>query len=113
MAFAPLGCNSFGQQPQEILRYKWIVTYQAAQRVVSTTHFSLPAAAESVQTSPSYLPGVVDGHNSLLKLHQHAPCAARPTSSCAEPLCCSLLTLPDVPVGVLEPWPGAVLVGVT
>ena len=48
MAFAPLACNSFGQQ--------------APQRVVSLPDFSLPAAAD--------LPGVVDEHASLLQLYK-------------------------------------------
>ena len=62
MAFAPLACNSFGQQAPEMLRYQWIVADRAAQRVVSLPDFSLPAAAD--------LPGVVDEHASLLHLYQ-------------------------------------------
>ena len=62
MAFAPLACISFGQQAPELLRYQWIVADRAAQRVVSSPDFSLPAAAD--------LPGVVDEHASLLQLYQ-------------------------------------------
>ena len=39
MAFAPLACNSFGQQAPEMLRYQWIVADRAAQRVVSLPDF--------------------------------------------------------------------------
>jgi len=35
MAFAPLACNSFGQQAPELLRYQWVVADRAAQRYVS------------------------------------------------------------------------------
>ena len=62
MAFAPLACNSFGQQAPEMLRYQWIVADRAAQRVLSLPDFSLPAAAD--------LPGVLDKHASLLQLYQ-------------------------------------------
>ena len=62
MAFAPLACNSFGQQAPEVLRYQRIVADRAAQRVVSLPNSSLPAAAP--------LPGVVEEHSSLLKLYQ-------------------------------------------
>ena len=62
MPFAPLACNSFGQQAPEMLGYQWIVADRAAQRVVSLPDFSLPAAAD--------LPGVVDEHASLLQLYQ-------------------------------------------
>ena len=58
MAFAPLACNSFGQQAPELLRYQWIVADRAAQRAVSLPDFRLPDAAA--------LPGVVDEHSSLL-----------------------------------------------
>ena len=61
MAFAPLACNSFGQQAPEMLRYQWIVAGLSAQRVVTLPYFSLPAAA--------VLAGVVDEHASLLKLY--------------------------------------------
>ena len=62
MAFAPMACNSFGQQAPEMLRYQWIVADRAAQRVLSLPDFSLPAAAD--------LPGVLDKHASLLQLYQ-------------------------------------------
>ena len=64
MAFAPLACNSFGQQAPELLQYQRIVADLAAQRVVSLPDFSLPTAAD--------LPGVVDEHGSLLKLYQRS-----------------------------------------
>jgi len=35
MAFAPLACNTFGQQAPELLRYQWIIAEKAAQRVLS------------------------------------------------------------------------------
>ena len=62
MAFAPLACNSCGQQAPEVLRNQRTVADRAAQRVVSLPNFSLPAAA--------HLPGVVEEHASLLKLYQ-------------------------------------------
>ena len=58
MAFAPLACNSFGQQAPELLRYQWVVADRAAQRYVSLPNFSLPLTAEQ--------PGNVDDHTSLL-----------------------------------------------
>ena len=58
MAFAPLACNSFGQQGPELLRYQWIVADRGAQRAVSLPEFRLPDAAA--------LPGAVDEHSSLL-----------------------------------------------
>ena len=58
MAFAPLACNSFGQQAPELLRYQWVVADRAAQRYVSLPTFSLPLSAEQ--------PGNVDDHTSLL-----------------------------------------------
>ena len=58
MAFAPLACNSFGQQAPELLRYQWVVADRAAQRYVSLPTFSLPLSAEQ--------PGNVDEHTSLL-----------------------------------------------
>ena len=70
MAFAPLACNSFGQQAPEMLRYQWIVADRAAKRVVSLPDFSLPAAAD---LPGLYGPGVVDElheHASLLQLYQ-------------------------------------------
>ena len=45
MAFAPLACNSFGQQAPDLLRYQWVVADKAAQRVTAVLTFSLPATA--------------------------------------------------------------------
>ena len=45
MAFAPLACNSFGQQAPDLLRYQWVVADTAAQRVVAVPSFSLPTPA--------------------------------------------------------------------
>ena len=58
MAFAPLACNSFGQQAPEMLRFQWVVADRAAQRYVSLPDFALPISAE--------VPGCVDDHTSLL-----------------------------------------------
>ena len=41
MAFAPLACNSLGQQAPELDRYQWVVAVRAAQRYVSLPNFSL------------------------------------------------------------------------
>ena len=51
MAFAPLACNSFGQQGPDLLRYQWLVADRAARRVVSVPSFSLPATAKLVLRS--------------------------------------------------------------
>ena len=64
MAFAPLVCNSFGQQAPELLRYQWVVADSAAERYVYLPNFPLPLSAEQ--------PGNADDHTSLLhkyKLH--------------------------------------------
>ena len=45
MAFAPLVCNSFGQQGPDLLRYQWKVADTTAQRIVSVPTLSLPASA--------------------------------------------------------------------
>jgi len=63
MAFAPLACNSFGQQAPELLRYQWVVADRAAQRYVSLPNFSLPLSAEQ--------PGNIDDHTSLLHKYKH------------------------------------------
>ena len=45
MDFAPLVCNSFGQQGPDLLRYQWKVADTTAQRIVSVPTLSLPASA--------------------------------------------------------------------
>ena len=38
MAFAPIACNSFGEQTPELLRYQWVVADRAAQRYHATMY---------------------------------------------------------------------------
>ena len=81
IAFAPLVCNSFGQQGPDLLRYQWTAADTTAQHIVSVPTLSPPAWAPSASALvPSS--ATPQGVAQLGTPHQQLCCTIVPQYNC-------------------------------